>query len=105
MKSPAEGPDRWLEETMGQVSRHEAPPVPLAAILERWQTGRRRRAVAGGLMLAATAMLGMVLVRSPVPEPPIHLNLHIVDVTATGIGEEVPVVPGLEQDPEELRVP
>ncbi|MHC4933480.1 MAG: hypothetical protein ACYTGV_14950 [Planctomycetota bacterium] len=101
MSSPAEGPDRWLEEAMDKVPRHEAPPVPLEAILERWQTGRRRRAVAGGLLLAAAAMVGMVLVRSPAPEPPVHLELNIVDVTAV----EAPLEPGLEQDPQELRVP
>ncbi|MHC4223212.1 MAG: hypothetical protein ACYSX0_10060 [Planctomycetota bacterium] len=90
---------------MGQVPRHEAPPVPLESILERWRTGRRRRAVAGGLLLAAAAMVGMILARSPAPEPPVNLRLHIVDVTATGPTDEGPVEPGLEQDPEELRVP
>ena len=105
MNSPADGPDRWLEEALGKVPRQEAPPVPLEAILERWQTGRRRRAVTGGLLLAAVALLCMALIRSPAPEPPVHLQLHIVDITALDAADEAPIEPGLEQDPEELRVP
>jgi hypothetical protein len=100
---PTDGPDRWSEELLDRLPRQEPPPIPLEAILERWRGARRRRALAGGLLLAAALLLGVLLQR-PAVEPPVHLNLQIIEVAPA---DEAPEAPGPNSGeiPTELQVP
>lgn len=77
------------------LPREEAPGIPVESLLRRlaW---RRARLVALGLLAAVTPLLAFLLLRER-PEPPVNLNLKVVDV---GAPVEQPT-----RDPPELNLP
>ena len=104
MSPMARGPDDWVGGILSRLSRHEPPPVSLDAILER---GRRRRQkqllIGGGVLAAATILLAVVWGGSS--EPPVHLDLHIIDVQETTDGQVQIETASWSAVPEEARGP
>jgi hypothetical protein len=77
MTSPAEE----LRRILGGLQRHEPPAIPLELLLVRLAEARRRTFAAVSATIAAGLILGLT-VRSVPQEPPVHLDLHVVQVDA-----------------------
>lgn len=77
------------------LPRQEAPAIPVERLFRRlaW---RRARLVALGLLAVAAPLLALHLLRER-PEPPVNLNLKLVDVTEP---LDLPA-----RDPPELNLP
>lgn len=79
--------DEGLERLLRRLDRHPPPDVPLEAVFERWQRRRRRGWALGGLGAAAALLLGVTLL-SQNGEPPVHVELQMVDVPAADLADE-----------------
>ena len=81
--------DDGLERLLRRLERRPPPDVPLESILERWQHHRRRGWALGGLGAAAALLVGAILLSGP-REPPVHVQLQMVDVPAADLADEAP---------------
>ena len=91
MTSPAEE----LRRILGGLPRHDPPAIPLDLLLVRLAEARRRTFAAVSATIAAGLILGLT-VRSVPREPPVHLDLHVVEVDAgdaTGAAQPANDVP------------
>ncbi len=77
------------------LPRQGAPEIPVERLLRRlaW---RRARLVGLGLLAVAVPLLALLLLHGE-PEPPVNLNLKVVDIDAP------PDLPS--RDPPELNLP
>jgi len=96
MTSPAEE----FRRILGGLPRHEPPSIPLDLLLVRLAAARRRTLAGVSATIAAGLILGLTL-RSAPQDPPVHLDLHVVQVD---VGESVggseagaDVPPGLDR--------
>ena len=81
--------DEGLDRLLRRLDRHPAPDVPLEFIFERWERRRRRGWALGGLGAAAALLAGAILL-SGNGEPPVHVELQMVDVPADELAVEAP---------------
>ena len=81
--------DDGLERLLRRLERQPPPDVPLESIFERWQRRRRKGWALGGLGVAAALVVGAVLLSGP-REPPVHVQLQMVDVPAAELADEAP---------------
>lgn len=74
------GPDDWMRGLLGKLPRHEPPELTLEAIIDSGRRRARRRglAISGGVLAAAAILLSIALGGDR--EPPVHLDIQIVDV-------------------------
>jgi hypothetical protein len=68
-----------LDSLLGGIPREPAPEIPLESLLDRASAGRRRVLALSGVGLAALLLLAVSLSDSA-PEPPVHLNLRVINV-------------------------
>ena len=80
MAPNAHGPDEWVRELFDRVQPVEPPTVSLDTIVAEWRQRRRRWVAAGVGVAASIALLLMVALGGSEPEPPVHLDILIVDV-------------------------
>jgi hypothetical protein len=81
--------DEGLVRMLRGVERHPPPDVPLEAIFERMQRQRRRGWALGGFGAAAALLAGAILLTGEA-EPPVHVQLQIVDVPAADLADVRP---------------
>ncbi|MHC4135870.1 MAG: hypothetical protein ACYTDU_11825 [Planctomycetota bacterium] len=81
--------DEGLERLLRRLDRHPPPDVPLELIFERWERRRRKGWALGGLGAAAALLVGAILL-SENGEPPVHVQLQMVDVPADELADEAP---------------
>lgn len=90
MTSPAEE----LRRILSGLPRHEPPAIPLDLLLVRLAEARRRTFAAVSATIAAGLILGLTL-RSAPQDPPVHLDLHVVQVDAgESVGASQPAADG-----------
>ena len=92
MTSPAEE----LRRILSGLPRQDPPAIPLDLLLVRLADARRRSFA----MIAGTIAAGLILaltVRSVPQEPPVHLDLHVVQVE--GSDAVRPVKPVTDEPP------
>jgi len=66
---------------LSRLPRQEPPSVSLEEILERGRRQRQRRLlIGGGVATAAAALVLLLALWTGSPEPPVHLDLNVVDV-------------------------
>ena len=101
------GSDHQLARVLGRLRRKPAPPVSMDAVLARWRRSRRRRTwAATGLSVAALVLLGFWMRRQTEPEqPPVHLDLRVIDVVPDETGLPQDVLADLFGRPREVRGP
>jgi hypothetical protein len=101
------GSDHRLARILGQLRREPAPSISMDAVLERWRRGRRRRAWLGaGISVAALVLLGFWMRKQSAPDqPPVHLELRVVDVVPDESGLPQDVLADLFGRPREVRGP
>jgi hypothetical protein len=81
--------DEGLERLLRRLDRQPPPDVPLEAIFERWARRRRRGWAISGLGAAAALLAGAVLLLGN-GEPPVHVQLQMVDVPAAELADAAP---------------
>ncbi|MHC4958658.1 MAG: hypothetical protein ACYTGN_09795 [Planctomycetota bacterium] len=93
-----------MSRIVGGLPRHAAPSVAFETILERGRL-RRRRLVLGtaGIAAAAVIMVAMFLSFVEPGEPPVHLEIEVVDIPDAG-GQPGAVAAWMDA-PEEARQP
>lgn len=96
MVTPSPADDKDLGRLLQGLQRHEAPAIPVERLLRRlvW---RRVRVAALGFAGLALAVAAHLLFREQVQEPPVNLQLRVVDI---GEAVEIP-----SRDPPELNLP
>ena len=78
---------------LSRLPRQDPPSLSLDELLERGRCQRRRRLlIGGGVATAAAALILLLALWTGSPEPPVHLDLNVVDV----LEEEAVEVHGLE---------
>jgi len=81
--------DEGLERLLRRLDRHSPPDVPLESIFERWHRRRRKGWALGGLGAAAALLAGAILL-SGNGEPPVHVELQMVDVPVDELADVAP---------------
>jgi hypothetical protein len=84
MTSPAEE----IRRILSGLPRHEPPAIPLQLLLVRLADARRRTFAAISATIAAGLIIGLTF-RSVPREPPVNLELHIVQVDSAEGGRAV----------------
>ena len=92
--------DEW-GSLLGGISRETAPEIPLDALLERLEHGRRRAAALSAIGIAATLVIAVAFSRKA-QDAPVHLKLQgvTIDKPADDRGADVP-----SGEPEEFDRP
>ena len=73
------GSDEWMRDLTASLRREDPPGLSLQAIVDLGRRRARRRATAfGGIVAGAALLLAIALGGNR--EPPVHLDIQIVDV-------------------------
>ena len=104
MGTEQHGPDDGIGKLLSGLPRHDPPDTPLAAILERWRMRRRNALTFAGLGLAAGLLAIFLVLPKPV-DPPVHLQLRVVDSSLLQPVDQLPTPPSSEGVPTEIQGP
>ena len=104
-----QGPDWGIFRLLRGLPRESAPDLPLDAVFERWEHGRRRSFAFAGVAIAAVLIAAVLLQPTGLfwpsgGDPPVHLDLRIIDVTEEGAAEDGIGEDGFGADDEPLAV-
>jgi hypothetical protein len=101
------GSDHRLARILGHLRRKPAPKVSMDEVLDRWRKRRRRRTwMAAGISAAAVVLLAFWIRSQSTPDqPPVHLELHVVDVVPGEAGLPEDVLADVFGQPREVRGP
>ncbi len=73
------GSDKWMRDLTARLPREDPPELSLQAIVDLGRRrARRRAAIFGGIVTGAALLLAIALGGDR--EPPVHLDILIVDV-------------------------
>jgi len=75
MTSPAEE----LRRILSRLPRHDPPDIPLERLLLQLAAARRRTFAAVAAAVAAGLILTLTIRTVPI-DPPVHLDLHVVNI-------------------------
>ena len=73
------GSDKWMRDLTARLPREDPPELSLQAIVDLGRRRARQRAsILGGIVAGAALLLAIALGGDR--EPPVHLDIQIVDV-------------------------
>ena len=73
------GSDNWMRDLTARLPREDPPELSLQAIVDLGRRRARKRATVFGGIVASTALL-LAIALGGDREPPVHLDIQIVDV-------------------------